>query len=1219
MITARQLIFYIRAEDQASRVVRRAASSFGSLSNIQQLQNRASQQQIRNMRNLEQAQLAIMRNQTAIQRGEAQAARLGTLATSRLKSAGISRAQALQIAATQREELLSGQLPRGTTAAVSAVIGHEAALSNLDALQKRNELLSAAQEDVRRTGAAASAAIEKQISLAEIARIDSYINGVQGVARAFRLIAVAAAASLGFAAHAAAQFGTQVTLAATQSTVAGRNTTAQVLRNSAVLQKQIILLEQSGKVTSSFADQTQAAYQIFSSVTLRGNQNEQLRQGINLLRQFNQVATANFGMVDLNAVTKAGIVLMNRFHVSVQQMPAALNRMQAAVRFGALNMGQFVAGFNQVAPAFKAAGYSFNNMAGTMAFISRMFPNVAMGFTGLARLTETLSNKKIVDGLKAQGVEITNTTGHLLPLDQILGRILAKFPQLQQGGTFAANFFKTIGGLQSTVQARRAFISLIQNLPQYRRMLRDVIGDNNELAKSWKAMQQSPQVQWTEFTNKLKAVVYEIGIYAIPAITDLGRPIGNLVKWFDGLSEHTKKLIAQLTVFGSVATIIVGTIIIFGGAAAKLALTVKELRLMSLAGEAGEMRAAFALLPPVLIGVAVLLNRYPNILHTVTKGFGGLHGVIKTVTVILGVLAGMKLASWFAGLELGAVRAAAQITILQRELAALVSLSPYIITVAVLYEPIKHLAQQFRKDHPGVAKIADAFPVAGPVFEAGGEVGTRAGKAFDNWLARIYPTWKQKVDQMHAKMRKDAMTPETQIQITAMQAPTVLQTILTSRMASDFDKAQARLAFIKKDYAELSRILKSVTLPQVTTGEYTLDKVGKKVVQVAKSNAWQQLFDKVIRLDKLVQSQKVPTLKSLEALLNAEDALQKASTGNQYQAAQQMLSALEQTWNTAEKSATKHSKNLLKIEKQNVQNAKTELGNLLQGVQSLYDNYLQQNQTMFGDLFAGPVIQGARVQDKLQFGGQITGTDLLRDIKAQVFQFNRINRQINTLAKRGAPKEFLDQIRAMGPSAKDDIKALQQLTPQQFRQYISAWNSGQKAIKANTMKQLNSQLKVYESYGKNIARAILKGVQSENQALQKALQKVILRMFPGLAKQAKEGFKPEKIPKTPPATHKLPAYAVAPKNRRTLQSASINLPTIVRGATQLMHPVTNTVNHTSTTNHSLNNHYQVNRNTIDNRRVEDHTHYHIESPKHDVPTVIRHLEFSRRNRYKGNL
>src|SRR6266404_6598381 len=97
MITARELVFYIRAEDQASRVVKRVAKSFGSLSNIRTLESRAAQQQVTNLRNIAKAQQIVRRNQDAITRAEVQASRLGRFITAGRPLKGFTLAETVQM------------------------------------------------------------------------------------------------------------------------------------------------------------------------------------------------------------------------------------------------------------------------------------------------------------------------------------------------------------------------------------------------------------------------------------------------------------------------------------------------------------------------------------------------------------------------------------------------------------------------------------------------------------------------------------------------------------------------------------------------------------------------------------------------------------------------------------------------------------------------------------------------------------------------------------------------------------------------------------------------------------------------------------------------------------------------------------------------------------------------------------------------------------------
>lgn len=391
---------------------------------------------------------------------------------------------------------------------------------------------------------------------------------------------IAAVAAFGFAGKAAADFSTQATIAATQSTLAGHNTVAQVQKNSKFIQAEILKMMQAGQVTAAPKEQTAAAYEIYSGVTLKGGQTAQLKQGIALLKEFNKVTIANQGLVSLEEATNAGIIIMNRFGSSVADVPKKLNIMQAAVRYGKLTMSEFVGTLGVAAPAAQSAGYTFTQMSAAVAFLSRQFPNLRMGVTGYARLIEVLSRKDVVQALRAQGVEVTknvNGVQKLLPLQQIATNIMQKFHgQVKTGSTFLQNFFKSIGATTAaTFQARRVLVTYMQHLGGAGQILRQVSGDHNELAKSIKASQESPGVKFQEFVNQMKALGLTVGMGVLPALSDLTKDVKGVASWFNNLSTHTKHTIGTIAflvgltgLLGGAFMFLAGTI---GGVVAALA------------------------------------------------------------------------------------------------------------------------------------------------------------------------------------------------------------------------------------------------------------------------------------------------------------------------------------------------------------------------------------------------------------------------------------------------------------------------------------------------------------------------------------------------------------------------------------------------------------------------------------------------------------------------
>jgi len=403
--------------------------------------------------------------------------------------------------------------------------------------------------------------------------IQNAARQVEHLSRFMQMLGVISAATFGFMAKSAADFNTQATVAATQSTTIGHNTVAQVQANAAKIGDAIQKMLLAGRTIAKPEELQRSIYDIFSGVTLKGGQQAQLRQGVNLLKEFNRVVTANAGLVDLNEVTQAGITIMNDFGVSAGNVRDKLNYMQASVRFGRMTMREFLSTFNQAAPAAKAAGYSFESMADAITFLSRKFPSIRMAATGYARLVEVFSRGRTA--FKEHGIAVTDATGRLLPLEQIVQNLTKVYPGLTKGTQDWATVLKEITGTQATIQARRVGVFFAQDQRGYHNLSKQVRGDNNELTKSLEAVQKSTGVTWAEFVNQLRAVILEVGAGAIPAFQKFGKYIADAIKWFSNLSPHTKRLIGYigglvsvLVLLGSTLTAVVGGIIAMGAGVA---------------------------------------------------------------------------------------------------------------------------------------------------------------------------------------------------------------------------------------------------------------------------------------------------------------------------------------------------------------------------------------------------------------------------------------------------------------------------------------------------------------------------------------------------------------------------------------------------------------------------------------------------------------------------
>lgn len=634
-LNARDMLLIVRAQNQASGALRRVARDVGTLGNVKGLRQRAAQlrineQQLRTQRQqalaneqsyrtgLKQVQLDKRRATLAIetQRAELRAAEVEKARL--VTSASYLRNQAQISALTRRQSALSKAGLGGSIIAKENTDRLAAARIQAQALSEQEALLT------RKANIATEAIDRQSIALRELAakeaeagRMANYwaarqkvatdrlaLNAVkiretnaainaarwdkigaagrimQHTSRVFQYGALIVGGSLAVMAHSAAMFETQSTLAATQITNKWHQSAQGVLAASRIIQKGVLNMAANRQTISSMEDNQAAVYDIYSSMTLKGNQRQQISQGIQLLKLFNQAAIA--GSAPLKDVTEAGITILNDFGKAgqqVQQLPKFLQRMFAAVRFGRMTVGQFVGSLNQVAPAFSAAfgrtPHSFDQLSEAMAGLTRHMPSTRMAATALARLTEMLSRKDFVAGMAMLHMPITTGTGankHLIDLEKITEMIAKRRPDLAKGGLALQNFFKETTALGSgkagttgTIQGRRAFQFLVQNAKAYHAISRQVVNDNNEFTKSFKAMANTSGVKWQLFVQQMHAFAIEIGQAVIPVISQLAKPLMQAVDWFNKLDQSTKNSIGKWLSYTAIISGLASVVLFLGG------------------------------------------------------------------------------------------------------------------------------------------------------------------------------------------------------------------------------------------------------------------------------------------------------------------------------------------------------------------------------------------------------------------------------------------------------------------------------------------------------------------------------------------------------------------------------------------------------------------------------------------------------------------------------
>ena len=456
--------------------------------------------------------------------------------------------RALQLAAS-RGTLLARQNAQTSRLRGAALAG------DTDAQFRYAQQLEATQNSLKRL-TLQEAALGASLRQQKWERVSAGFRALSDSGRALQYTGAIGTAALGAMAVQAANFNTAVVRAATQTGHSFNDITKNATMMGPAVQD---VMRHSA---SSSQELTDALYEINSSMTISA------KGSVRLLRVLSDAAIG--GMAPLENVTQGVITAMNNFNVPVSRAPQLLQRMFAGVRFGRMTFDEFSQSLATTVPAAHQQNQTFDDMVGTMAFLTRNLGNVSRASTGYARALEILNRQKTVENLKKQGVAIRDVNNRMLPLDTVLQRIIKRFPGLESGRMSWQNFLHTFAGTEGTIQARRALVELTNDMGGYSDLLGRVKGDNIEFTRSVKALSQTPGVQFKEFVNQLKVFSMQIGAGAIPAFSKM---IGILQKGldaFNGLNDATKGTIGSFLAWGAVITTLAGTVMVLVGALGRL-------------------------------------------------------------------------------------------------------------------------------------------------------------------------------------------------------------------------------------------------------------------------------------------------------------------------------------------------------------------------------------------------------------------------------------------------------------------------------------------------------------------------------------------------------------------------------------------------------------------------------------------------------------------------
>lgn len=90
-------------------------------------------------------------------------------------------------------------------------------------------------------------------------------------------------------------------------------------------------------------------------------------------------------------------------------------------------------------------------------------------------------------------------------------------------------------------------------------------------------------------------------------------------------------------------------------------------------------------------------------------------------------------------------------------------------------------------------------------------------------------------------------------------------------------------------------------------------------------------------------------------------------------------------------------------------------------------------------------------------GKEVSGADLLKNLRGQVGAFENWSTNISQLAARGVDEGLIAELREMGPKAGPEIAALTTLTDSELQEYVNLWRQKNEDARAEAVTQLQQQ------------------------------------------------------------------------------------------------------------------------------------------------------------------
>ncbi len=815
----------------------------------------------------------------------------------------------------------------------------------------------------------------------------------RNIAEPFAAAGAAIGAGLGFAVKTAADFEAQMDRV---GAIAGASTDELKAMEQAALDL--------GASTSKSASEVAQGMELMAAMGYNATQIIAAMPGV--------IAAAEASGEDMALVAETVAAALNSFGLEAAEASRVADVLAQSANMSAAGVRDMQYAFKYAAPVANALGISLEELAAAVAIMSNAGIRGEQAGTTLRAALIRLSDppKEAANALKELGVSITDAQGNMLPFGDIIAQLTEKTANMSNAQKLAA--LSTIFG----TEAASGMLTVIEAGPAVLEEFTTSLENSAGAAKkASEQMKDNLKGALEELGGSIETAQVSIGNILIPLIREVAEFVKQLVDRFNSLSPEMQKFITYgalvagavtgvIAAFGLLVVAVGSVISAFG--TITTALGGLSIGLSALTGPVGIAIAAVAGL--IAVGVALYKNW-----DEIKKKASQIWGAIKET--IDSIIAGIKNAIS------GVVSAGKDI-------------------VSGIWEGIKSMGSwlyekvaAFVNDNI-VGTVKKFLGIASP-----SKVMAEFGRYVAEGLAAGIQDGTSKVSEQAQKMAQaisgavQIMTGELSNALSLSNARFELQKEL---LGDNADEVQKLTLELQRLIAEKENLAAKV---DVLSAAYEMSK--KKL---GENNETTKQYAYELEMAQIeLQKMEVSIRKTSVAI---EEQKKKAIEAARQQA-QELRNLADEVTNVEKKyredlaaAAEEYQKKVQEVNNKLIEDERR--------VQAEYEKTLDDRARALRD-FVG-LFDEVTSKD-------VSGEQLLKNLRGQVEAFENWQKNIAELAARGVDEGLIEELRQMGPKAGPEIAALNTLTDEQLTEYVALWQEKNQAAREEAVNQLQQQ------------------------------------------------------------------------------------------------------------------------------------------------------------------